>query len=355
MKGHSGTKALQDAAARRPRRQRAAAQDRRSGKRPPAALPGTEARRGEARGGAAGADRGRAGLLPPALPPAGWRSGGAAARPGMEPAPPPPPPSPAATFGEAESGTGEPRFRLSESGGRRRLLPPRLRVGGDGGGQEPPRARGELRSSPLPPSRRTPTSPPRGSAAGCRCLSWKPLSDPPPTPTPGGADSLPGAGRPPWPPAGPRRGEREVRGCGRRGRRAGPSPSPGGLPPRRGAPGGPKRKLAVLPVLPPGPAGAHHRPGGRRKPRPGSAGAGVGAGGSPPGRLRARVLPGSPRPPQRLSQRQTSEVRALLWPRLDNIAGVAAPGGARHPNYLSHKIKDPWGGRGWSVVHCRLF
>lgn len=311
-----------------------------------------EARRGEAR--PAQTEAGRGCCLPPSRLQVGAVEGPPPARgwSRLLPRLPPPrqPPS-----GKQRAARGSPAFASRKAAAAAASSLPASGWGGMGGGQEPPRARGELRSSPLPPSRRRPTSPPRGSAAGCRCLSWKPLSDPPPPPTPGGADSLPGAGRPPWPPAGPRRGEREVRGCGRRGRRAGPSPSPGGLPPRRGAPGGPKRKLAVLPVLPPGPAGAHHRPGGRRKPRPGSAGAGVGAGGSPPGRLRARVLPGSPRPPQRLSQRQTSEVRALLWPRLDNIAGVAAPGGARHPNYLSHKIKDPWGGRGWSVVHCRLF
>lgn len=148
-------------------------------------------------------------------------------------------PSPAATFGEAESSTEEPRFRLWETGCH----------------PLPPRAPGEVRSfvsSPqVPPDTHSlPQTPPQ--------CSQQPVA----TPSPGslcptspprqllGSRPLPRAG------CAPRRREQERRSCDR-GATAPPSPSPYRFPPWAGAPSALKRNLADLAVLSPGQPGVH--------------------------------------------------------------------------------------------------
>lgn len=147
-------------------------------------------------------------------------------------------PSPAAAFGEAESSTEEPRFRLWKTGCH----------------PFPPRAPGEVRSSSLPRSRRTPTR----SPGPRRSVHSNPL----PLPLqeafvrlhhPGGswgAAPCPGQGA-------PLAAVSRREGAAAVGATAPPSPSPYRFPPWAGAPSALKRNLADLAVLSPGQPGVH--------------------------------------------------------------------------------------------------
>lgn len=298
-------------------------------------------RRGEAR---PRADGGRAGLLPPARLQVGAVEGPPPARGWSRLLPRLPLP------GSHLRGNGKRHGRapLSPLGKR---LPPPPPPSSPPGGREAPRARGEVHSSPSPP---VPAD--RGSEEPL------PLPGPaPPDPAAGLGGRLPhplleafvrpphpgsswGAASPPRPAlpraeCAPRRrpGPAAVSGrCGAAGVGAAApasprstSPSPFRLPPWAGAPGALKRNLTELPVLSPGRPEAHlARPGGE------SLGPARRSRGrqEPRARLRVRVLPGNPRPPQRLSQRRTSEIKSLLWSRLDNIAGAPIPVDTRHPS-----------------------
>lgn len=223
---------LQDAGACCPRHQQAAVQDRRSGKRLLAALPGTEAR------GDAAPRRRRPGGAAASSPPAGWRSGGAAARPGMKAAPPPPPPPRQPPSGKQKAARKSPAFASGKPAATPSLPAPLgkfVRLLSPGPAGHPP-------APPDPAAVFT--------ATRCHSLSRKPLSDLTTPGAPGEPPPCPGQGA-------PLAAVSRREGAATVGATAPPSPSPYRFPPWAGAPSALKCNLADLAVLSPGQPGVH--------------------------------------------------------------------------------------------------